>query len=78
VRVLRAAGGKSAYAPQKGVRYDGLYTVVGVEQAKNGRGGLYNRFRLVRRPGQPSLADCRLRVSMATQSQLTEAYKRRF
>ena len=48
VRVLRSATGKSKWAPTRGVRYDGFYTVESVSAPYNAKGGKYERFRLVR------------------------------
>lgn len=55
VRVLRASNPKSAYAPSVGLRYDGLYTVVDVDEPKNKKGGKYERFKLERIDGQPQI-----------------------
>ncbi|OQO15342.1 hypothetical protein B0A48_00725 [Cryoendolithus antarcticus] len=54
VRVLRAAG-KPTWGPLAGLRYDGLYSVTGMETPINEKGGMYERFRLERPPGQVSL-----------------------
>lgn len=58
VRVLRTYKGSWRGAPELGVRYDGLYTVVGAEQrgggADDGRGG-WMSFRLLRNGGQPPI-----------------------
>lgn len=61
VRVLRTSEGKSRFAPTKGVRYDGLYEVVGLTRPlpKNAKGGLYEQFKLVRLPDQTSLDVCK-------------------
>ena len=56
VRVLRAASGKSKYAPYCGLRYDGLYRVVSVRQPKNAHGGRFEQFRLERLDGQAPIA----------------------
>lgn len=50
IRVLRAAKKKSFYAPDEGIRYDGLYNIVSEELLKP-ETALY-RFKLVRVPGQ--------------------------
>ena len=55
VRVLRAAGGDSRYAPSVGIRYDGLYKISEELLPKNHKGGRYVRFRLVRKNGQPAI-----------------------
>ena len=62
VRVLRAAGfgsSKSCAAtlgPTVGIRYDGLYRVVGMQLKTNASGGLYEQFKLERLEGQPPLS----------------------
>lgn len=55
VRVLRAASGKSVFAPSAGLRYDGLYHVVSEHRPKNRKGGLYEQYKLVREAGQPPI-----------------------
>lgn len=52
VRVLRSMqlGSKSPYAPEVGLRYDGLYRVVGMERIKEGTEDY--RFKLVRLENQ--------------------------
>lgn len=55
VRVLRSSGGKKAYTPKAGIRYDGLYRVSAVREVTNKLGGLYAQFELIRLPGQRSL-----------------------
>ena len=55
VRVLRSSTGKSQYAPSEGMRYDGLYRVVSVSQPKNGHGGRFEQFKLVRLNDQPNI-----------------------
>lgn len=55
VRVLRSDSGKSKYAPTCGYRYDGLYRVESVNYPKNGKGGLYEQFKLVRLEGQSDI-----------------------
>ncbi|KAI1645784.1 PUA-like domain-containing protein [Daldinia loculata] len=78
VRVLRSGGPHSSnnnrWLPECGIRYDGLYQVVGWRERKNKKGkniwynedaanfrigGLYEQFRLCRDPGQPPLEDLR-------------------
>src|ERR1700694_2119101 len=44
VRVFRSAQGKWKHVPRAGLRYDGLYTVVGMSIQKNEKGGGYKRF----------------------------------
>ena len=55
VRVIRSgkAGGK--FAPSKGLRYDGLYSIEAEAIEKNAKGGAYVRFTLVRCPGQKGI-----------------------
>ena len=48
VRVLRSSKGKSKWAPTEGFRYDGLYIVESVDYPFNGKGGMYEQFKLVR------------------------------
>lgn len=48
VRVFRNAKGSGRFAPPCGIRYDGLYRVVGKENRYNLQGGLYERFELRR------------------------------
>ncbi|KAH9904053.1 PUA-like domain-containing protein [Xylariomycetidae sp. FL2044] len=65
VRVLRSgrlsSGYKrSTYAPDCGLRYDGLYQVDRLHVKKNGKGGLYEQFELHRLPDQTPLSEIRL------------------
>ncbi|KAK3321764.1 PUA-like domain-containing protein [Apodospora peruviana] len=62
VRVLRNSGGKKAYTPKKGIRYDGLYRVHAVKRRTNAKGGLYEQFELKRLSGQRSLDDINAKV----------------
>lgn len=62
VRVLRSSGGKKAYTPEVGIRYDGLYRVAAVHRVKNEHGGLYEQFELIRLPDQRSLDDIQRNV----------------
>lgn len=48
VRVFRSAKGKWKGSPSAGLRYDGLYTVVSLSIQKNGLGGKYQQFKLLR------------------------------
>jgi hypothetical protein len=63
VRVLRAAGfsssksGGATLRPTVGIRYDGLYRVVGTQLKTNANGGLYEQFKLERLAGQRPLSD---------------------
>ncbi|KAK5162899.1 uncharacterized protein LTR77_011060 [Saxophila tyrrhenica] len=53
VRVLRTASGRSAWAPRAGLRYDGLYRVVSVNNTQRNRlGGMVETFKLVRLDNQ--------------------------
>ncbi|EME83138.1 uncharacterized protein MYCFIDRAFT_85401 [Pseudocercospora fijiensis CIRAD86] len=61
VRVLRTSKARGEYAPIEGVRYDGLYEIVGFDEPINRNGGKYERFKLVRRAGQKSLKECKKR-----------------
>jgi hypothetical protein len=63
VRVLRAAGSRSSKSkvatlrPTVGIRYDGLYRVVGMLLKTNAKGGLYEQFKMERLGGQRPLND---------------------
>ncbi|KAI3327004.1 PUA-like domain-containing protein [Xylariaceae sp. AK1471] len=62
VRVLRSGGASSAsnrnpHLPSCGLRYDGLYRVALYRQRINGKGGLYDQFKLERLPGQTPLSE---------------------
>jgi hypothetical protein len=63
VRVFRTSDGRGEWAPVEGLRYDGLYWVEGRDLPRNDKGGLYERFKLVRLPNQPSLQECQKRPS---------------
>lgn len=70
VRVLRSASKgerQRHYAPACGIRYDGLYTVIAVQQRHNAKGGLYQRFKLRRLGGQEDLEDIAARSPSAEQ-----------
>lgn len=70
VRVLRSAAKDERqrhYSPPCGIRYDGLYRVVDVQMRHNAKGGLYQRFKLRRLPGQESLEDIAARSPTADQ-----------
>ena len=69
VRLLRTSAANITYAPIEGLRYDGLYRVVDVTTPRNGRGGLYERFKLVREPDQPALSEC---MKRPTQQELKD------
>ncbi|KAI6871905.1 hypothetical protein D0864_03078 [Hortaea werneckii] len=56
IRLIRSHNLKNEYAPEKGFRYDGLYTIVNFEMldppnSKRQR----HRFKMVRVPGQPPM-----------------------
>ena len=55
VRVIRSGTAQGDFAPSKGLRYDGLYTIEAEAIEKNARGGAYVRFTLVRCPGQKDI-----------------------
>jgi hypothetical protein len=59
VRVLRSAGKDKEWAPAAGIRYDGLYRVVGEFQGDNGKGGTVVKFRLRRMGNQTPLVTIR-------------------
>lgn len=70
VRVLRSASKgerQRHYSPACGTRYDGLYTVVAVQERHNAKGGLYQRFKLRRLAGQEDLEDIAARSPSAEQ-----------
>ncbi|KAI7784363.1 ydg sra domain-containing protein [Diaporthe eres] len=72
VRVLRSASKGERhrhYSPACGIRYDGLYTVVAVQNRHNAKGGLYQRFKLRRLGGQEDLEDIAARSPSAEQRQ---------
>ncbi|KAI0521593.1 PUA-like domain-containing protein [Xylaria bambusicola] len=62
VRVLRSGGSfnsrhQNPHLPSCGLRYDGLYRVVGYRQRLNKKGGLYDQFKLERLEGQTPLSE---------------------
>ncbi|ROW04878.1 hypothetical protein VMCG_04924 [Cytospora schulzeri] len=61
VRVLRSAKGarNRHFAPSRGIRYDGLYDVTEMRVLVNDKGSFYQRFKLERRGGQPTLESIR-------------------
>lgn len=70
VRVLRSASKGERhrhYSPACGIRYDGLYRVVTVQNRHNAKGGLYQRFKLRRLDGQEGLEDIAARSPSAEQ-----------
>ncbi|USW51311.1 Putative PUA-like superfamily, SRA-YDG superfamily protein [Septoria linicola] len=58
IRLLRTSSANIQFAPVEGLRYEGLYKVIAMDTPRNARGGKYERFKLVRESGQPSLAEC--------------------
>ncbi|KAL9100123.1 MAG: hypothetical protein Q9163_004466 [Psora crenata] len=52
IRVLRSGKSNSQYAPTKGLRYDGLYSITREDIEENNKGGAYLRFKLQRNGGQ--------------------------
>lgn len=77
VRVLRAAGlarGKSTLRPTAGIRYDGLYKVVGMNLKTNTKGGLYEQFRLERLGDQPALSS--VASSRPSAAEVRDFYRR--
>ncbi|CAK3810958.1 E3 ubiquitin- ligase ORTHRUS 1 [Lecanosticta acicola] len=69
VRVLRTWKAHGTYAPIEGLRYDGLYIVVGYDEPLNARGGRYERFRLERCTDQKPLSQC---IKSPTSQELRE------
>ncbi|KAF7334491.1 hypothetical protein MVEN_02278600 [Mycena venus] len=55
VRVVRGPNPESPWAPLKGYRYDGLYSVTEAWEGKGRSGYKVCKFRFVRVPGQPPL-----------------------
>lgn len=70
VRVFRNAKGGSRFAPPCGIRYDGLYTVMGKVNKYNSKGGVFELFKLRRLQdtGQPDLEEI-VRSSPTSQEQ---------
>lgn len=67
VRVLRAAKktGHWPWAPREGIRYDGIYRVVGISEVQPattsaGDGGTFRHFQMRRLPGQIPLEELRV------------------
>ncbi|KAI1204865.1 PUA-like domain-containing protein [Annulohypoxylon truncatum] len=61
VRVLRSGKARSGnhWAPECGLRYDGLYRIVALRERVNSKGGLYEQFVLHREPNQTPLETLR-------------------
>lgn len=55
IRVFRTSQGKWRLSPRAGIRYDGLYVVVGMSLATNMKGGRYKRFSLDRLQDQDDI-----------------------
>ncbi|KAF8175527.1 PUA-like domain-containing protein [Mycena galopus ATCC 62051] len=55
VRVIRGPNDASPWAPLKGYRYDGMYSITEAWEDKGQRGYKVCKFRFVRDPGQPPL-----------------------
>ena len=55
VRLFRTAGGSSAHAPSRGIRYDGLYSLARESLKHNQNRGAYLRFTLTRDHNQPDI-----------------------
>lgn len=55
IRVLRCSRSNSPFSPSKGIRYDGLYLIIGEETRFNAHGGAYIRFLLERKAGQAEI-----------------------
>lgn len=70
VRVLRAADRKGTLPPSVGIRYDGLYQLIGRSELANTKGGLFVRYVLKRQDGQEALSDIAKRSP--TQQQITD------
>lgn len=68
--MFRNAKGGGRFAPPCGIRYDGLYEVVGKENRVNAQGGLYERYELhrIEDMDQPDLDDI-VRTSPTPQEQ---------
>lgn len=57
IRVLRSYKAGGPWAPSVGLRYDGLYKIVGVRGYVNEKGGKYFQYRLERVAAQTPLND---------------------
>ena len=55
IRVIRSSAGKGAFAPSRGYRYDGLYTVDREDLEHNKLGGAYLRFKFSRASNPASI-----------------------
>ncbi|KAM0283978.1 hypothetical protein ACHAQH_002173 [Verticillium albo-atrum] len=77
IRVLRSSsGGGGSWCPSVGIRYDGLYRIVGRRTLKNRLGGLYEQFELRRLPGQRDLNDVRRHIPTGEQKRLFDEMKK--
>ncbi|KAG7120511.1 E3 ubiquitin-protein ligase ORTHRUS 1 like [Verticillium longisporum] len=76
IRVLRSSsGGGGSWCPSIGIRYDGLYRIVGRRTLKNRLGGVYEQFELHRLPGQQPLNTIRRQIPTGQQKRLYEEMK---
>ncbi|KLU90472.1 hypothetical protein MAPG_10326 [Magnaporthiopsis poae ATCC 64411] len=83
VRVLRKKN-DNHWAPAFGLRYDGLYDVVGCRMARNNLGGVYRQFQLRRLPVDPNrpdrnpctLEETRQKMPAARQAEIWAAVQR--
>ncbi|KAL2038782.1 hypothetical protein N7G274_008540 [Stereocaulon virgatum] len=55
VRLFRTAAGSWKHVPSRGIRYDGLYSVVRESLKHNVKGGAYLHFTLIRNEDQPDI-----------------------
>ncbi|CRK40253.1 hypothetical protein BN1723_005166 [Verticillium longisporum] len=76
IRVLRSSSsGGGSWCPSIGIRYDGLYRIVGRRNLKNRLGGVYEQFELHRLPGQQALNTIRRQIPTGQQKRLYEEMK---
>ena len=61
IRVIRSCSSNSRWAPRAGLRYDGLYVIVGEETMLNKKKGAYLRFKMERVEGLGVLEDLKVR-----------------
>ncbi|KAI0397725.1 hypothetical protein F5Y17DRAFT_454877 [Xylariaceae sp. FL0594] len=78
VRVLRngnneAVRRRNPFLPICGLRYDGLYIITSLQEARNARGGLYLSFRLDRLPGQTDFRQ--ILDTSPTEQQVSDFYR---
>ncbi|KAI9741550.1 MAG: hypothetical protein M1818_004356 [Claussenomyces sp. TS43310] len=78
IRVFRTHRSEWTYAPQAGLRYDGLYTIADSSTEKNSKGGAYWRFMLTRNGGQESIKiDAPAQELVRLFSRVEEGYTRK-